>query len=484
MTKRFFRVFAIILVLGTLSTVGMAAKKVPKPKQIVAFMDDTMRTPAQGQAQICEEYKKMTGIELKIIQPVHNQYYEKLRLAFAAGDIPDVVEISESNYVQFANEGALVDLGKYIRTSSLKKVARVLEGAKVNGKIYGIPREAPNGPITYIRQDWLNNLGLKVPTTWAEYYNVMKAFTQKDPDKNGKNDTFGVTAPGPSGDVPITLADNYYRDFYQNASPTFILRRGKWIDGFSQKEMKPALERLRKVYQEKLIDPEIFTNKTSTCREKFTSGKAGMFAYWAGMFNVRLETDLQKNLGPAAKITPIPSLKGSHYLARVPSVNAITTKAKNPEGIFKYFIEFSHDGNKGQMLFTHGVEGVHWSVKDGKKVQLPSLDNPALPNPKSYNDPALQIVPWVNGKAPIELDERIENSRKLFAGKYTNDVFQVFTDSRRRIEDPLNNAKNEALVKSITGSKTVDQALADYRKRYMELKVDHVLEDINALTKK
>ncbi|HYH04091.1 MAG TPA: ABC transporter substrate-binding protein, partial [Bacillota bacterium] len=90
MGKRVVKVVALLLAVLLLSTVGMAAKQVPKPKQIVAFLDDTMLTPARGQAQFVDEYKKLTGIDLKIIQPVHNQYYEKLRLAFAAGDIPDV----------------------------------------------------------------------------------------------------------------------------------------------------------------------------------------------------------------------------------------------------------------------------------------------------------------------------------------------------------------------------------------------------------
>lgn len=482
MKKGIVIVAALLLVVSVLSTVSLAARQVPKPKQIVAFLDDTMLTPARGQAQFIEEYKKETGIDLKIIQPVHNQYYEKLRLAFAAGDIPDVIEIAESSFVQYANEGAFVDLTKYIKASpTLKKAMKGFNAYKIKGKLYGVPKEAPTGPITYIRKDWLANLGMKAPTTWSEYYNVMKAFTHNDPDKNGKNDTYGATAPGPSGDSPISLANNYYRDFYQNANPNFYLKRGKWIDGFSEKAMKPALERFRKVYQEKLIDPEIFTNKTSTCREKFNSGKAGIFTYWSGLWQVRLETDLQKNLGPSAKIMPIAPIKGSKYLARVPAMHAVTTKAKNPEGVFKYFIDFSHDGGKGQMLFVHGVENVHWKVEGGKKVQLPALDNPKLLNTKAYYDAALNVVPWNNGRDQIDMDDRINQSNRIFNVNCTHDSLQVFTDSRKKIEEPINNAKNDTMVKAMTGAKTVTQALAEYKKKYTELRVDKVLKDMNAV---
>ncbi|MBO1722884.1 sugar ABC transporter substrate-binding protein, partial [Extibacter sp. GGCC_0201] len=47
-----------------------------------------------------------------------------------------------------------------------------------------------------IRQDWLDNLGLYMPTTAEELLDVMRAFTFDDPDGNGKDDTYGFTAAG------------------------------------------------------------------------------------------------------------------------------------------------------------------------------------------------------------------------------------------------------------------------------------------------
>jgi putative aldouronate transport system substrate-binding protein len=475
-------IIALLLIITSSSTVSLAARQVPKPKVIRAFLD-TVLTVQAGQAQFCTEYKKQTGIELRITQPVHNQYYQKLRLAFASGDIPDVVEIAESNYVQYAKERAFVDLSKYVNKSrTLRKVTKSLAPYRIKGKLYGIPVGVVNGPVTYIRKDWLQKLGLKVPATWTEYYNVMKAFTNNDPDGNGKKDTYGVTQ-GATPDGGICLADNSYRDFYLNASPAIIFKNGKWIDGMQQKEFKPALERLRKVYQEKLIDPEIFTNKSSTCREKFQSGKVGIFAYWAGMWQVRLEDDMQKNLGKKAQIIPIAPLKGSYCLGRTQAVNTITAKAKNPEGIFKYFLEYANDGAKGQMLFAHGVENVHWKKAGNKAIALPSLDNPQIPVQKAFRAPAEILVPWAAGADPIPNDKRVAGSLRVFKSKYKADRLPCFTESRSRIEDALNNAKNDVLVKAMTGGKTVNQALADYKKKCGELKLDQVLRDMNAQSK-
>ena len=48
----------------------------------------------------------------------------------------------------------------------------------------------------FIRQDWLDNLGLKMPTTIEELKEVARAFTEDDPDGNGQNDTYGLAVDG------------------------------------------------------------------------------------------------------------------------------------------------------------------------------------------------------------------------------------------------------------------------------------------------
>lgn len=477
--KNWVKVLALILAVAILASVSLAAKKeVAKPKKIVAFLD-TISIKESGQDEFIKEYKKFTGIDLEIIQPVHVQYYEKLRLAFAAGELPDVVEIAELNYVNYANEGAFVDLEPYIKKSAIcKKIDKQnFESVRVNGKIYGYPKEKGDGPVTYVRTDWLKNLGMKAPTTWDEYYNLLKAFTLNDPDKNGKNDTYGFTAPGPTGDNAISFASNYYRDIYMDASPEFEVRNGKWIDGFSQPSMKGALERFHKVYQEKLIDPEIFTNKTSTCREKFQSGKAGFFTYWYGLWNTKLERDLRRNLGNTASITSIPAIKGSYYAARIPGLLAIPVNTKNAEAAFKYFLDYSHDGGQGQMLFVHGVENVHWSKKDGVYSKLPLLFNPTALYTKNFFNIETVMTPW---KDPFPMDERIIKSRDDFMKSYRQASLQPMPESRLKVDQELYNLKNEVMGKVLLGEMTVDQGLAKYKKEAGALGIKKIVADMNA----
>ena len=48
----------------------------------------------------------------------------------------------------------------------------------------------------FIRKDWLETVGMEMPTTWEDLYNVAHAFTYDDPDGNGVKDTYGLTGDG------------------------------------------------------------------------------------------------------------------------------------------------------------------------------------------------------------------------------------------------------------------------------------------------
>ncbi|WP_094551170.1 extracellular solute-binding protein [Petroclostridium xylanilyticum] len=452
-----------------------ASKEPEKPASIKLMVDGTFITKEAGQDQFVAEYKKMTGVDLIINQPAHNQYYEKVNLAFASQDIPDVLIISGTTMVNYAINGALYDMTDLVDKSPImQKVGQKYKDAvKINGRLYAFPTQAGNGPITYMRKDWLEKNNLKVPTTYAEYLEVLKVFAN-DPDQNGKQDTIAFTAPGLVSDDPTTL-QNYMVDFYQDASPDFIKKDGKWVDGMLEPEMKAALERMREAYSLGLIDKEIVTNKTSTCRDKFNAGKVGVFTYWAGTWNMNLENELKKAVRDAS-IVAIPAIKETKYLERVPATMAITSKAANPEGIFKYFFEFMHDGDKGTLLFSHGVEGVHYKVTDGKYEKLPSLQDPKKPANKAFIDNGLQIVPFND---PITPDPRITESLKVFnANSIVSTLLPVSENYTKNSADILT-ARKETISKIVLGQMTIEEGLAKYEKDTKAI-TDLILKDFNA----
>ena len=451
-----------------------------KPAKITAMVDIMDVSDENGRAEVTAKYKELTGIELEIIQPVHNQYYEKVNLAFASGDLPDVIELAPSDnsaFLTYSSQGALVDITSMVEGSEILAKANqtLVNGMKVDGKLYGFPNDLGNGTVTLVRKDWLDNVGAKVPTNYNEYLDMLRKFTFNDPDKNGQNDTKGVTGAGLDN---ITDNYRYILDFMQDAVPGFTKKNGKWVDGFQEPEMKAAMERIVAAYKEGLIDQDIITNKTSTAREKVINGEVGVISYWAGTWNLNLQQKTEK-IDPNAKIVTIPAIQEVSYINRVPAAYCITAACENPEAAFKYFIEFAHDGGEGQMLFTYGVEGLTYEIKDGKGAMLPQKVDPNTKFKKTFLDPSIPVIAFE--KEVFAVDPLIKESSQIFQSKMVQAQMPAITDTYIKMNADIIEARSTTFSKILLGEYTIEEGLAQYAKKVKEeLKMDTILQEMNA----
>src|SRR4030042_1205154 len=88
-----------------------------KPKSIKLMVDGTFQVKENGEQVLVDSFKKLTGIDLVLDHPVHNEYYPKVDLAFTTGDIPDVLILGGNQYVKWAQAGMLVDVTALYNTS-------------------------------------------------------------------------------------------------------------------------------------------------------------------------------------------------------------------------------------------------------------------------------------------------------------------------------------------------------------------------------
>lgn len=119
------------------------------------------------------------------------------------------------------------------------------------------PGEAAIGAA--IRSDWLENLGLAVPTTLEELEAVFYAFAQDDPDGNGQDDTYALSAGGNSGAMGRYMFQSIFGIFGVNPLFWTENEEGELEYGFTTDEVKEALKLLSKWYADGLIDPEFIT---------------------------------------------------------------------------------------------------------------------------------------------------------------------------------------------------------------------------------
>lgn len=442
---------------------------IEKPESISWCSHDGL-DPANGQTEWDAEYERLTGIDLEHTYVTGNEYNSKIELDYAADTVPDVFDLSSTYFPKYAASGALADLTDLIKESGLYDLVdeSVWEQCSYNGKIYGVPKEIPQACGTYVRKDWLDRLGMEVPTTYDEFITMLARF---------RDEIDGCLVPLTS---PGLVSPQYLPDLYQGASPDFVCIDGVWVDGMQQENMATALKNMQYCYAEGLLDMEAITNTTATSRDGWNAGTTGAFCYWTGNWGEKLTVGVQKNV-PEAEVICIPPIEGTEYLYSTPTVHVINGRLSEEEvaQVFKYFIGYMHDGAEGQVLFEFGVEGVHWE-QDGNNVKmLPSLSDPTVSLNKCYVLPSSRLTPLaVDDKNMTYADSYLDSLKATETAK--NREFQKPSETYSLISAELKTQRDSIIAEIVTGNISVEDGLANYKAVAESLNVAQVLAEMNA----
>ena len=315
-----------------------------------------------NQDPVAKFLEEKTGYKVKYeTLPLENPD-DKLNLLMANKEPYDILKLNGSQYNRLASQGALEPLddllNKYGQTLLKVNPPEAFENAKVDGKIYGIPEMHPRpfvGSSLAIRQDLLDELGMNVPTTIDEFYELLKAIKEK------------------KGIIPFTGSESILPEISGafGIVTSWNVKDGKLIHRLDDPGMKEYLAFMNKLYTEGLLDPEWPVNKPATVQQKFATGQAGVMPYGWGVAPA-VTAALQKNM-PNAKITIIPSLKGKdgqvgNWLqgGGVSWYIAIPKSSKNKEAAMKY-MDMKIQPDLFQNLAI-GEENVHYKKDETGKL--------------------------------------------------------------------------------------------------------------------
>lgn len=459
------------------SSADNTASDVEKPEEITIMIDGTVFTEPNGRDKFIAKLEELTGIKINVIQPDHDAYYDVVGQQIAAGDWPDVLILAATQLSSYGSEGVLWDMSSAWQNSELKarqdayNGSGVVESMFIDGKLYGMPTTHGNGCVTYVKQAWLDAAGItSLPTTFDEYYDMLLKV------KEAKGVESVLAAPGFMADeTPYT---NYLPEFYQDAWPSFYQKDdGTWADGFTEDSMKAAMERIAKGVADGVIDKTSLDSGTKDVRNKFYEDSLGVFTYWAGTWATNLKTNLEAN-GVDGELVALPPIKEvGAYIDRVSPAWCITTACKNPEGVFKYFIEPMQDGADTQFLFTYGVEGTHWSTAaetlyagtedekvyaDGEFHMLDNLETPGTQYTKAHIDPNLALVELANDPRETAVAEEAKASQVLFNENCVGAFVVPATDELNQYNGDLMTEKKSLVAKVALGEMTIEDAYAEY----------------------
>ena len=147
------------------------------------------KTPEEN-TQFEQEIERLTGIKVTMNKPAAD-YDQKLLAAIASGK-SSICCRSAKKMSTFMDQGILTPLTDQVNGSKVLSDPNVIpakewEQVKTkDGEIYGVFTKYQGGTMPIVRKDWLDKLNLPEPETLDDYYNVLKAFTEQDPDGNGK----------------------------------------------------------------------------------------------------------------------------------------------------------------------------------------------------------------------------------------------------------------------------------------------------------
>src|SRR5699024_6276735 len=214
-------------------------------------------------------YEEKTGVKINWEVVPEEGVEEQLNLILTSGDYPDVImnmPVSPAQLRVYGEKGIFLSLNELIdkygvQTKKMFEEMPIIEDSITTpeGDIYALPQVNECYHCTmpekmWINKPWLDELGLDMPTTTDEFYEVMKAFKDEDPNGNGEADEIPLAGMKNSWREKITgflMTPFIYSDIHEVG--------GEIIVPWDKPEWKEGLTYLNKMYEDGLIYEGSFT---------------------------------------------------------------------------------------------------------------------------------------------------------------------------------------------------------------------------------
>ncbi|HZG87870.1 extracellular solute-binding protein [Paenibacillus sp.] len=384
-----------------------------KPVELSWFVQNDSKVTATmkdfSEMKIMPILKEATNVTINFKQPPVGMESEQFNLMISSGDLTDMIYWNWSAYPggpeKALRDGVIIPLNDLVDKHAPNFKRFLEENPHIqrdimtdDGTLYTFPitRDGDWPKFVFgfqLRQDWLDRLNLEVPKTMDDWYNVLTAFKNSDPNVI----PFGNQTPSKIGDMPLLhfmSAWGMAYGFYQvDGSVKF---------GAAQPEYKEFLATMKKWYDEGLIDPDFSATDGKQFDAKVTGHRLGSFGAMLNGGMGRL-SDLMKD-DPNFKLVgaPFPTAKDGksynfHYDARSPFPgfgNAVSSKSKKAVEAVKWMdVAYSEWGHN---LMNFGIEGETYNWVDGypKYTDL-VLKNDSMP---AVNVLAQYTMASVNGR--------------------------------------------------------------------------------------
>ncbi|GIP18264.1 putative ABC transporter peptide-binding protein YtcQ [Paenibacillus montaniterrae] len=365
-------VMMIAYLCGCAASVGMTTVEETKPTEISIMVP--LHFPHSPSDETLDLLQQLTNTRLDISWVPDGIYSDKMNTALTTSSYKKVTFVKYTDYLSVKNAirtGAFWEIGPYLKDfPNLKHLSEdIFRQTAVDGKIYGLYTERPSSRQGIIvRKDWLENLGLKEPSTIEQLYDVLHAFTYQDPDDNGVDDTIGLTDRNDLIYGAFKTLSSYF-----GTPNNWELTEQGFIPEFETEAYMNTMNFMKTLYEEKLINVDFPVTSKEMQRELLIRGVAGV--YIGAMTDVKRLYEEAKQFNESVEFTVINRIEGpsGYRIWSIPNFNGLYLFSKKAiateEELLKVlaFFDRTMDADVANLLHF-GIEDKHYYVKDGKAI--------------------------------------------------------------------------------------------------------------------
>lgn len=449
---------------------------------------------------VWKELENRTGIRVEMETVINTEARTKALTLFAADDLPDILmknALNMSDVVNFAQSGQLVNLKPFMDAGLMPNFTEAYNNdvnlrialTTEDGGVYCLPAYYPDDidrvrRFMYINETWLDRLGLEKPTTIDELLDVLRAF--RDEDANGNGD--------PNDEYPIVFGDAVAQmertaralaGIDHVFDQPFNVVNGELKQMFTSDNMKEAWKFLNTLYEEGLMESDVFTRDATSFFARLSNDQYGVslllpttdssqFGVLLPTFNLIDGVDVIWNW----KVSPLLGV----------ACFSITKANPYPMATARW-IDYLY-GEEGATLVRMGVEGDTYVVnEDGSLSYSDKVKNDEQgvefamgkysfwlgPNACPGKYTARETLPLWEGTLQAEIVDDFEPF--LTKHTYTLPVLDSSLEKeRQRLISEINAYYTETRAQFITGALDFDKDWDTYCKTMEDLGLDRLEE--------
>lgn len=321
-----------------------APSSAPAEKITLTFWNNYTNDTQHTMADTIQEWNtNHPDVQIDASATENNAYKIKIKTAIAGNEAPDIIYTWAGGFTQpFVDAGKILPLDNYLSDGTKDKMLTgALTNITYNGKVYGLTYNQQAGAL-YVNNDLFTQYSVKVPTTFDELLEAVKAFKSKGlvPMAVGEKDQW----PGMWYYDMIALRE-------AGAQPTLDALNKK--ASYNQASFIGAAKKLEDLVDAGAFAPDALSVTRDESVAQFTQGKIPM--YFGGNFDAQVIDDSLKGHVSAVRFPLIPDGKGvaTEYLGGGADALCVNAGTKYPDQAVEA-VKFLAENFSSRMYLTGG----------------------------------------------------------------------------------------------------------------------------------